>query len=230
MANAGLHPETVGIIGQAGSGRPGQTTAEITATRELSVFAPDFNIRLEATCKAICGTAELIDTRSVGDDAVRQFIDDLSPRLIIYSGYGGEIVPGDLCTRWRWMHMHSGWLPDYRGSTTIYYSMLQDGGCAVSAILLAPSIDTGPIIKRKSYPPPPRGIDIDYTYDSAIRADMLVDVLTDFGQSGVLPEVSEQNEAAGQTFYVIHPVLKNLALALNEGDQLNLSVPERLTR
>lgn len=230
LAHAGLHPEAACLVGQPGSGRPGQATEHVAAVRDLPIFLPDYGISLETTCRAICGRTECIDTRSVGDEVVRRVIDDMAPRLIIYSGFGGEIVPGDLCLRWRWMHMHSGWLPDYRGSTTIYYSMLADNSCAVSAILLAPSIDTGPIIKRKSYPPPPPGIDIDYIYDSAIRADTLVEVLSEFAQSDALPLVAEQDETEGQTYYVIHPVLKNLALALNQGDELDLSIPERLTR
>ena len=230
MVNAELHPEVTAVVGKASSGRPGQMSVHQKSGPLLDIYTPDYGESLDTTCQSLSQRLESIDAPSISDAAVRQLIEELSPRLIVYSGYGGEIVPGDMCSTRHWLHMHSGWLPNYRGSTTIYYSMLQEACCAVSALLLAPSIDTGPIVKRRIYPPPPPGVDIDYVYDSSIRADLLIDVLTEFGQTGALPEVAAQDEAAGQTYYVIHPVLKNLALTRNAGEKASLRVPRAFRR
>jgi len=107
---------------------------------------------------------------------------------------------------------HAGALPNYRGSTTIYYSILQEQNCAASAILLANDIDTGPIVASKTYPAPPTNIDIDYIYDSAIRADLLVTVLNNYAEHGELPTPIHQEIEEGQDYYIIHPVLKHLAM------------------
>lgn len=40
-----------------------------------------------------------------------------------------QIVKAPLLLSWAFplLHIHSGWLPDYRGSTTSYYSLLERG-------------------------------------------------------------------------------------------------------
>jgi methionyl-tRNA formyltransferase len=144
---------------------------------------------------------------------------ELAPRLIIFSGYGGQLVkPALLELDIPLLHVHSGWLPDYRGSTTLYYSLLSERRCAASAILLDAHIDTGPVVARKHYPAPPAGTDIDRRYDPAIRADLLREVLARYHSDGRLPLESQQRSDEGSTFYVVHPVLKHLAL---------LSLPRR---
>ena len=74
-------------------------------------------------------------------------------------------------------------------------------------------IDSGPIVARRHYPPPP-GIDVDLVYDSVIRADLLVRVLRDFAETREWPRI--EDTGSGTTYYVIHPVLKHLALLSNE--------------
>ena len=104
------------------------------------------------------------------------------------------------------LHIHCGWLPDYRGSTTIYYSILKEKMCGVSAILLNEGIDTGKIVAKEKYPIPPKDMNIDYVYDSIIRADLLVKVLK--SREKWVPVRQSEN---GTTYYVIHPILKHLA-------------------
>ena len=108
------------------------------------------------------------------------------------------------------LHMHSGWLPEYGGSTTLYYSWLTERRCAVTAFFMDLKIDNGPIIQRRRYPTPPPGIDVDHLYDGAIRADMLVRVLSGVFRDGRFSTVSGNGKT--RTYYVIHPVLKHLAL------------------
>ena len=52
------------------------------------------------------------------------------------------------------LHFHPGKVPDYRGSTTIYYSILDNDTCHVSAFFLRKTIDAGPIISVKQYVKP----------------------------------------------------------------------------
>lgn len=140
-------------------------------------------------------------------------LSEVAPRVLIYSGVGGRIVaPAVLDLGRQVLHLHSGWLPDYRGSTTIYYALLNGDVPGVSALMLDPGIDTGPLVARKRYSRPPFGMDIDNLYDSAIRADLLVQVMRDYHITGSFSRVTVQNPAEGATHYVIHPVLKHLAL------------------
>ena len=150
-------------------------------------------------------------------DKVLLVCDELSnikPKLVFYSGYGSQIVKPELLNLAFLMHIHSGWLPEYRGSTTLYYSWLKEGYCGASAILLRKEIDTGPIIARKRYPPPP-GVDPDYVYDSVIRSDLLIFVLQEYSQHNKFINLLNQ-PLVGNNYYVIHPVLKHIALLMNE--------------
>ena len=214
MAEAGLAPERVMLFGDPDNNtsarRPGSGEGQ-----DKDLFLPDTGIPLAETCAGACWNVQQCPAGDVNDPDLVKHIRDLQPRCIVYSGYGGQLVGQEVlglgCDI---LHLHAGWLPDYRGSTTVYYSWIAEGRTAVTALLLDQGIDSGPIVARQHYPPPPPGIDVDLVYDSAIRADLLVRVLRDFAETGEWPRV--QGGAAGETYYVIHPVLKHLALLSNE--------------
>lgn len=183
------------------------------------VMLPDLGIALTQSLASANVPVTMLATRDVNAPEVCETVREIAPRLIIFSGYGGQLVkPALLELGIPILHVHSGFLPDYRGSTTLYYSLLAERRCAASAILLDANIDTGVVIARKHYPAPPAGTDIDRRYDPAIRADLLRQVLTRFRDDGTLPVQWQQRSDEGSTFYVIHPVLKHLAL---------LSLPRR---
>ncbi|MEO8039877.1 MAG: methionyl-tRNA formyltransferase, partial [Betaproteobacteria bacterium] len=135
------------------------------------------------------------------------------PSCVIYSGFGAQIVgPSVLGLDIPFLHAHSGWLPGYRGSTTVYYGMLQEHECAASVLVLARGIDEGPVLARRRYALPPAGLDVDLLYDPAIRADLMCHVLAEIRSSGRLPAALATEDETAETYFVIHPVLKHLAL------------------
>lgn len=136
----------------------------------------------------------------------------VTPALVIFAGRGGEIVSRQVLEIGvPFLHVHAGALPEQRGSTTIYYSIIDRRRCAATAILLAPEIDTGPVVACAEYPLPPSSIDIDLLYDNSIRADLLVKTLRSYRAGDAFDSVRHA-ESRGRTYYVIHPVLKHLAI------------------
>ena len=106
-------------------------------------------------------------------------------KLVIYSGYGGQIVkPFILNSIDSLLHIHSGVLPEYRGSTTIYYAILNNDTCGATAILLDKNIDTGVIVGEKQYPTPEPGTDIDFYLDIKFRTSLLIEVVQDYKRNG----------------------------------------------
>ncbi len=104
--------------------------------------------------------------------------------LAIYSGYGGQIIKQNVLEIGKKiLHIHTGILPEYRGSTTIYYAILNRDDCGATAILLDNNIDTGAIVGQKIFPTPEAGSDIDFRFDIKSRADFLVD----FGTNSSTP-------------------------------------------
>ena len=209
---AGIVPDQVLVYGQSNS--TPHTTRAWQAAKADGLFLPDLKEDV-STCLARLGWPHVTCSADTLDDpALLASVEKAAPGVLVYSGYGGQLVPAALLKRYPVLHIHSGWLPDYRGSTTIYYQILEQRQCAASALLLDETIDTGPVLARKVYPLPPAGLDVDYVYDNAIRADLLVQVLTAWRRdpASLKPSADAELQAEAPPYFIIHPLLKHLAL------------------
>jgi methionyl-tRNA formyltransferase len=206
--------DAVMIVRSPDRTRWGQSETPASATPELgSLFVPDLSVPLAETVAAFDAPLATCDAGSINSPEVVGWIQRTGSDLIVFSGFGGELVRDEVLDAGvPLLHVHSGWLPDYRGSTTLYYSCLAEGSCGASAILLQQDIDTGPILMRRRYPPPPPGVEVDYLYDSAIRADLLAETLAHWRRCAGKPPLTPQTTEGGTTYYIIHPVLKHLAI------------------
>ncbi len=218
LGRNGLVPECTIAYGVEGADGSVQCGDGISAPPEVAdVLLPDLSLNLISTVDSQGWKYFTAEEESVNDPALVRRLRDLSPRLVIFCGYGGELVRSEALGIAPFLHVHSGWLPDFRGSTTVYYSCLEEGRLGVSAIILDEKIDTGSVLMRKRYPLPPPEIAMDYLWDPAIRADVLVKVMQHLARHGVLPEGEAQSEGGGRTFYVVHPLLKHMALLSHIG-------------
>ena len=75
----------------------------------------------------------------------------------------------------KFLHVHPGLLPKFRGSTTIYYSYLLESKIGCSVIILEGGIDEGSIVYEKEYKILDKEIDFDYLLDPLVRAKTLVE-------------------------------------------------------
>jgi methionyl-tRNA formyltransferase len=213
LAERGLEVEACIIFDKPGTKQPDQGGAPLRPHERLGdILLPDLSLDLDESCRRLGGSLSEIEADSINAPQVVAAVRRAAADLVIFSGFGGQLVGADLLAAGPpFLHNHAGWLPDYRGSTTGYYSLLAEGGLGVSAILLSAGIDTGTIVARRRYPAPPPDVDIDYHYDSAIRAHLLTEVVAGWRAAGRFVESIEQDEDAGATYYVVHPVLKHLA-------------------
>jgi methionyl-tRNA formyltransferase len=212
LAMHGLLPGTILLLGPPGA-RPGRGQTRIGLRSWHGIALPDLEEPLEETCQRT-GIAVLRSAAAdVNAPETRRLLDRCRVDVVIYSGVPGQIVSAEvLASGPVFLHLHSGWLPEYRGSTTVYYALLDGEPPGVSALLLDPSIDTGPVLARKHYPWPSADMDVDRLYDAAIRADLLAQVMRVYRDTGRLPPREHQPQGADRTHFVIHPVLKHLAL------------------
>ena len=139
-------------------------------------------------------------------------IKNLNQKWIVYSGPGGKILSKEtLNLGKKFLHAHPGLLPAYKGSTTIYYSLLAEGFCGVSAFIMDEKIDNGPIIIQRKFPPPVDRRNIDFFYDSFIRAELLTEVISNI-ESQNLAITSQSKDVVNRTYHIIHPILKSIAI------------------
>jgi methionyl-tRNA formyltransferase len=215
FAARGITLDQVILFDRPGAAQPGKAALSAPPDIATAVPLPDPRVPLLQSLDSLAARVQRIEAESVNDPAiftaVKAAIDTIEAALVIYSGYGGQLVSRELLSLGPpFLHAHSGWLPDYRGSTTVYYSLLAGEGSGVSVIGLVPAIDQGPVMARRHYPAPPVGVDIDYFYDSAIRADLIADVVAQWQKDGQLDPIEVDGD--GADYYVVHPLLKHLAL------------------
>jgi methionyl-tRNA formyltransferase len=157
----------------------------------------------------------VVDTLDVNSLTVINAVKELTDEYIVYSGPGGTILRKEILSlNKKFIHVHPGLLPGFRGSTTIYYSMLLESTVGCSVILFDEKIDEGPILYKAKYEIKERDIDFDYVLDPLVRAKTLIS----FFQTNELSGMPRNQSEEAATFYIIHPLLKHLSiLKHNEG-------------
>lgn len=154
----------------------------------------------------------LIDNKDINSEQMLEVIKGLKQQYVIYSGYGGYILKSHLFQiNKKYIHVHAGILPQYRGSTTVYYSFLQEKIFGATAIFLSEGIDEGEIITQETFEVPREHVDIDYIYEPYMRSRVLIKVMRQYSETGELT-CKEQKWDGAETYFIIHPVLKHIAL------------------
>ena len=126
----------------------------------------------------------------------------------IFSG-GGILKSDILQSGKKFVHFHPGIVPEYRGSTCFYYSIINEENCGVTAFIMDEGLDTGNIIYQRTFKKP-KNIYIDEVFDAHIRSETLIDVLK---KELLLKNINKaQNPDNGNTYFIIHPVLKHIAI------------------
>lgn len=140
---------------------------------------------------------------------IKNFLKKLKDKIIIYSGYGGKIIKDSSIFKKKiFLHSHSGKLPKYKGSTTIYYSLLKEKKIYCTTFIMNSHIDKGSILFIKKYPLPKNYKSID-DYDNKIRAKNILETLKNFTK---LKKRSKKFKDNYSPYYIIHPVLRYVAL------------------
>lgn len=153
-----------------------------------------------------------VENKDINSEQMRDVIQGLHQEYFIYSGYGGYILKPHLFHMGKkYIHVHAGILPRYRGSTTVYYSFLQEKVLGATAIFLSEGIDEGEIITCATFGIPDDPVDIDYIYEPYIRSKVLIKALKKYLAAGELT-ACEQSDEGAETYFIIHPVLKHIAL------------------
>ena len=148
----------------------------------------------------------------INDSAVVEVIRQRPEPVFIYSGYGGVLLRKEILgTGKRFLHVHGGYLPDYKGSTTNYYSLIMENALGASSLFLSKEIDSGPVLLRRTFPRPSEPQAIDHVYDSGARAKVLVETLEAYVRRGKW-EFELAANTGGETYYIIHPLLKHIAI------------------
>ena len=122
----------------------------------------------------------------------------------IYSGYPGEIVKKFMLNKKKFIHFHPGKLPEFKGSTTIFYSILLKKKIFCSCILLNNKIDGGKILYQKKFYQSKKKVLFNDYFDNFIRAQTLLSYLKNGNQK------IKKNIKYYLPYYIAHPIIRSL--------------------
>ena len=200
------------LPGQIGSSAP--AAAWIDTAWDDVRFDPGLPVKTVLERNGIAH--ELSPVGDINDPGVVAAIAGRAEPVFIYSGFGGVLLRSSILgTGKRFLHAHGGYLPDYKGSTTNYFSMLAENIFGASSLFLGAEIDSGPVLVRRKFDPPRDPRQIDHLYDSAARARVLIETLRRHVETGSWQFELPEN-AGGETYYIIHPLLKHIAILGSE--------------
>ena len=156
---------------------------------------------------------EIIKCKTINNKKVYSLLKSMKKqKYFIVSLFPGDILKKKLFElKKNFIHAHAGFLPDYRGSTTNYYSYLDNKELGSSVIILNQFIDRGKIIYRfktkffkslKKY---------DTCLDSFLRVYALCMAIKKILKNKSIESI-KNNSKKGDDYYIIHPVLKNLSI------------------
>lgn len=208
LASAGLAPECAIFLAGAEPEWDGPEVVSFQVGESRVVFRPG----LPAPASMADSRCTALAASDVNGDEAARAIGEAPVNVLVYAGAGGVILsPRILATGKRFLHVHGGLAPRFRGSTAFYYSLLEEGTIGATAIWLDEGIDTGPVVARMQVPSP-EAVEIDRVFDPCLRAELLASVLRRYRETGAFPEKHAPPDEAATTYFVIHPVLKHLAL------------------
>ena len=155
---------------------------------------------------------DIAPNNDINSSEVVGMISNRPEPVFIFSGFGGVLLHNNILeVGKKFLHVHGGYLPKYKGSTTNYYSLIDENTIGASSIFLTKEIDCGPVLLRKKFSAPKDRTEIDHIYDSEARSKVLIETLKQYVKSGGWDFELESGKG-GETFYIIHPVLKHLAI------------------
>ena len=187
---------------------PSESTVEYF--KDLAFNLPTIEDSLEKMISEAGLSCVFVEDRDVNSTEVLSRINSKKYDYVIFSGYGGQILgQKHFEGKSSYIHCHPGKLPTERGSTTMYYSILNDRDFTVTAFYMTSDIDNGIVIAEKTFPRPKEIIDLDVYGDCGMRAITLKrainNILLDYNNIEISGEINEE-------YFVIHPLLKHVSI------------------
>ena len=176
--------------------------------KEIIYFSKSKNLKLINKFKRYSIKYKYFKSDNINDPKLENYIINLPEKNFIYSGYAGDIVNLKLTKNKSIFHLHPGKLPELKGSTTIYYSLILKKRIFCSCIKLNDKIDDGKIFLIKSFNPPKNKKSIENKFDNEIRAKTLITFL----KMKRRKIYKIKNKQKLLHYYIAHPILRSLII------------------
>lgn len=146
-------------------------------------------------------------TKNINSPQIFKKLELHKSKLNIISTYPGEIVKNHKLLKKGLLHSHPGDLPKFKGSTTIYYSIILKKKICVTLFLMNKEIDKGKIMYKKYFEHPKNLNQIEKNFDNNIRAKTLVEYLR-YKKKFKIKKTNREF----LHYYIAHPIIRQIVL------------------
>lgn len=165
-------------------------------------------------------TVHEVPSADINSPEVRRALKRCGCKDFLFTG-GGIIAGESFRVGKRFIHIHPGFVPEFRGSTCFYYSLLEEGELGATAFFMVEELDKGPVLARKCFRPNvhlelEQRLFIDHVLDPYIRMETFREVLEGY-VNGTDLEASTQPPGNRPAYYVAHPLLRRAAFDVLNG-------------
>ena len=155
-----------------------------------------------------------LNTSDINDPAVINATQKLNNKYIIFTG-GGILRKDILSLQKVFIHIHPGIIPEYRGSTCFYYSLLENYSLGSTVYFMNENIDAGEIIIQRNFTlnyfiHSDQIFFVDYILDNYIRSQALKETVNLFHQNDQFN--TKIKDCSGFAYYIMHPLLRHLTI------------------
>lgn len=156
-------------------------------------------------------------SETVDDLNVIKYLLNLNHEILVYSGYPGKIIKNlKILKKKIFLHSHPGKLPNYKGSTVMFYSLILEKKIYCSTIVLSPYLDEGDIILKKNYQIPKKISEINGSFDNKIRAQNMVLSLKKLKSNSINNVKKKISKNLYIDYTVAHTLIRSLSLNLRK--------------
>lgn len=130
----------------------------------------------------------------------------------IFSG-GGILQKEVLSLNKKFIHIHPGSVPEFRGSTCFYYSILNKNKLGCSAFYMNNMIDHGNVIDIFNFKfnlqiLKDQTLFLDYIFDPFVRSLALKKILTYITKGKKIPNIAQKCKKSLQPYFIAHPLIR----------------------
>jgi len=153
-------------------------------------------------------------TNNINSPIINKNLELYKSKFNIISTYPGEIVKNSKLLKKKLLHSHPGDLPMFKGSTTIYYTILSKKKICVTLFFMNKKIDNGKIIYKKYFDYPKNFNEIEKNFDNKIRTVTLIEYLKS-------PKNYKFRKITKNylPYYIAHPMLRHIVIKKNIPNQ-----------
>lgn len=154
-------------------------------------------------------STNIIKVKTINDKKIQKYLFKDKLKIFIYSGYPGEIIKNNKLLKNKIIiHCHPGDIPQFKGSTTIFYSILLKGSVTYSVFRISNKLDDGDVYYSKKIKPKQNFLFDLNKKDYRNRIMFISKVI----KKKLIIRKKKKNKKKYSPYYVAHPIIRSLSL------------------